>query len=299
LLPATVVEAIAWSTIARESGSFIDPDLADRQSDLLFSVEIRGGRALLYLLLEHQSSNDPDMLLRMLIYSARVLERFRKEHAKDPLPVIVPAVVSHAPGGWTAPRTFHEMFEPDPRAIPGLAELVPSFSLLVEDLAHLSNDDIKARALAVFPTLALWVLRDARDADRLLANLGAWHAAFAEAARTPHGVAALAQLMRYIALVSDDLHLDAFRAKIREQAPEAEQAAMTIAEQMRREGREEGEASGLIKGQRLMLIKQLQLKFKALTAEHEKAVAEATVEQLEKYVERVLTAENISDVFGE
>ncbi len=37
-------------------------------------------------------------------------------------------------------------------------------------------------------------------------------------------------------LVSDDLRLEALRAKIREQAPEAEQAAMTIAEQMRREG---------------------------------------------------------------
>jgi hypothetical protein len=63
-------------------------------------------------------------------------------------------LVTHAPGGWTAPRSFHDMFEPDPCTIPGLAELVPSFSLLIEDLAHLTNDDIKARALAVFPSLA-------------------------------------------------------------------------------------------------------------------------------------------------
>src|SRR5690606_21587079 len=132
---------------------------------------------------------------------------------QSPLPVIVPALVSHAPGGWTAPQTFHQMFEPNPASIPGLAELVPSFSLLVEDLAHLSNDDIKARALDAFPRLALWALRDARDAARLLDNLGHWGAAFAEAAQTPHGVAALAQLMRYIALVSDDLHLEAFRVK--------------------------------------------------------------------------------------
>jgi predicted transposase YdaD len=295
LLPAPVVEAIDWGTIARESGSFIDPDLADRQSDLLFSVEVQGGRALLYLLLEHQSTNDPDMLLRMLIYIARVLERFRKEHPRDPLPVIVPAVISHAPGGWMAPRTFHEMFEPNPATVPGLAELVPSFSVLVEDLAHLGNDDIKARALAVFPSLALWALRDARDAERFLANFHHWGAAFAEAARTPHGVAALAQLIRYIALVCDELHLDAFRAKIREQAPEAEQAAMTIAEQMRREG----EATGLVKGQRLMLIKQIRLKFKDISAEHEKVISEATPEQLDLWVERVLTAATIEDVFGD
>jgi hypothetical protein len=224
----------------------------------------------------------------MLIYCVRVLERFHKDHPDDPLPVLVPALVTHAPGGWTAPRSFHEMFEPDPRSIPGLAELVPSFSLLIEDLAHLTNDDIKARALAVFPSLALWALRDARDAHRLLDNLGHWGAAFAEAARTPHGVAALAQLMRYIALVSDDLHLDAFRAKIREQAPEAEQAAMTIAEQMRREGEARGQAK--------VLVKLLTLKFGPLSPEQEKVVTDATPEQLDEWVERVLTATSIDDL---
>lgn len=99
----------------------------------------------------------------------------------------------------------------------------------------------------------------------------------------------------YIALVSDDLHLEAFRAKIREQAPEAEQAAMTIAEQMRREG----EATGLVKGQRNTLTKLLTLKFGPLTAEHEKVIMSAAPEQLDLWVERVLTAESIGYVFGE
>jgi hypothetical protein len=39
VLPAALVDAIAWPTMTRESGSFIDPDLADRHSDLLFSVK--------------------------------------------------------------------------------------------------------------------------------------------------------------------------------------------------------------------------------------------------------------------
>jgi hypothetical protein len=110
----------------------------------------------------------------------------------------------------------------------------------------------------------------------------------AMAARTANGVAALAQLIRYIALVSDDLQLGVFRATIREQAPEAEAAAMTIAEQMRREGRAEG--------QRTMLRKQLTLKFGHLRAEYEARIEEATDEQLERYVERVLTAATTDNV---
>jgi predicted transposase/invertase (TIGR01784 family) len=291
LLPQALVEAIAWNTVQGEPGSFIDPELAGRHSDLLFSVQLEGGRAFLYLLLEHQSTSDPDMPLRTLVYLVRIWERFRKEHETEPLPPIIPALVSHAPGGWTAPRSFHDMVSPRPSSIEGLAEFVPSFTMEVEDLAHLSNEDIKGRALAAFPTLALWALRDARDGPQLLENLGAWGAAFAEAARSPHGVAALAQLMRYIVLVTDDLHLEAFRAKIREEAPEAEQAAMTIAEQLRREG----EATGRAK----VLTKQLTLKFKTVPPQYIERIESATSEELDVWVERVLTAENIDEVFGE
>jgi predicted transposase/invertase (TIGR01784 family) len=299
VLPPTIVQAIAWDTVAGEPGSFIDPELAPGYSDLLFSVELRGGHAFLYLLLEHQSTSDPDMPLRMLVYLVRIWERFRKHYKDEPLPPIIPALVSHAPGGWTAPRSFHEMFDPPPASIVGLAELVPSFTLMVADLAHLSNEDIKARALAAFPTLALWVLRDARDAGQLLDNLGHWGAAFAEAARTPHGVAALAQLMRYIALVSEELQLEAFRAKIREVAPETEQAVMTIAEQIRREVSEKMLREGRLQGRAEVLTKLLVLKFKSLTIEHEARIAGATPEQLDRYVERVLTAETLDEVFEE
>ena len=86
-LPASIGAAIQWPTLARESGSFIDPTLADRHTDLLFSAELRAPagapaparsgeqRALLYLLLEHQSTEVPDLLLRVFEYETRILRR--------------------------------------------------------------------------------------------------------------------------------------------------------------------------------------------------------------------------------
>jgi hypothetical protein len=189
--------------------------------------------------------------------------------------------------------TFDALFEPDPKSIAGLAEIVPRFSLLVEDLAHLSNEDLKGRALAAFPKLALWVLRDARDTEQLLGNLSHWATAFREALRTPNGMQALAQLMRYIALVSDELHFEQFRAKIREQVPEAEEAAMTIAEQMRREGREEGRLETL----RGTLHKLVLLKFGEPTNEYKQRIEAASIEELDSYVERVLTAKTVDALF--
>ena len=95
--------------------------------------------------------------------------------------------------------------------------------------------------------------------------------------------------------MTDGLHFEAFRAKMRKQAPEAEQAAMTIAEQLR----QEGEARGRVKERVAMLTKLLTLKFGPLSSEHERVISEASAEQLEQYVERVVRAARLDDVFAE
>jgi len=49
-----------WSSLRRESGSVVDPELRETESDLLFTARLRTGQSLLlYVLLEHQSSVDP------------------------------------------------------------------------------------------------------------------------------------------------------------------------------------------------------------------------------------------------
>jgi predicted transposase/invertase (TIGR01784 family) len=305
LLPASVCQAIAWDSMAPEAGSFIDPDLADHHSDLLFSVRLRddGQRAFVYLLLEHQSSNDADMPLRVLGYLLRIWERFRKEHPGTRLPPIIPAIVSHVPGGWTAPRSLDDLFDPHPSSIPGFDALLPRFSLLIEDLAHLSNEDLKARALTAFPKLALWALRDARDTERLLDNLGYWASAFHEARRTPSGILSLAQLVRYIALVTDEMHFDMFRAKLREvEAPKAKEIVMTIAERLRHEGRVEGIVEGRVEGHvegRVQVLRRLlAIKFGAVGDEFEARIVGATPDQLDHLLERVLMADSLAAVFA-
>src|SRR5690606_19872690 len=129
-------------------GSFVDSALAKNHTDLLFSIELDGARVYIYLLLEHQSSNDRHMPRRMLRYLDRIWARYRKAHPHDPLPIVVPIVVSHAPGGWTSPRDMHALFEPNPASVPELARYVPSFSIIVEDLAHLSNEQLRARGVS-------------------------------------------------------------------------------------------------------------------------------------------------------
>ena len=93
--------------------------------------------------------------------------------------------------------------------------------------------------------------------ERMVANLQHWGTALLEAATSPSGMRALAQLVRYAWLVLDAGHYGQFRAKLKQLAPDVEEAVMTILEELREEGRKEG----LLAGEQKMLLKQLRHKF--------------------------------------
>jgi hypothetical protein len=228
-----------------------------------------------------------------------VWSRSRKAHPDAWLPPVLAVLVSHAPGGWTTSRSLDELFDPSVRAIPDLEASIPRSSLIIDDLAHLSNDALKARSLAAFQKLALWLLRDARAPRRLLDNFDTWIGIFAEAERAPAGIDATTTLLTYMFRVIGQVHHDQLRAKIRQLGPHAEEIAMTIAEQWHQEGREEGIARGREEGRIAALRSLLSSKFgsQALDATCEAHLRAATPAAVDHYLQRVLVADSLAAVF--
>ena len=72
----------------------------------------------------------------------------------------------------------------------------------------------------------------------------------------------------------------------------------TLAEQWLQEGRAEGLAKGRADGLREMLGRQLATKFGALTPEQQARLDGATVDELERFVDRVIPADSIAAVLG-
>lgn len=294
MLPEPVYKAINWGTCVRESGSFIDSELADSQSDLLFSVQLAEDRVLLYLLLEHQSTVAQLMPLRLAHYIVRIWKRYVKERGL-PLPVILPGLVTHAPGGWTGATTLSELIVPTPSSIQGLAPLVLDHSMLVLDLAGLDDAKLRGWAFDAFSTLALVMLRDGRDSERLRADFARWRDVFLEVLSAPNGADAVAQVLRYIAVVTGDMHFQDFRATIASQLPEAEEITMTVAQELRQEGRQEGRQVERAE----MLVKLLTLKFGNMSPAALTQIEAAAFEQLGRYLERVLTADSLESVLAD
>jgi predicted transposase YdaD len=207
-LPAHVVSEVDWASLRQESGSVVDPELRETESDLLFTARLRTGRSLLlYVLLEHQSSVDPWMALRMLRYVVRQLERWRQEHPESRLlPLIIPLVMYHGPGGaWTAPRRVEDLFE-----LPDEEEerqrwraLLPRFEYLLDDLTAEREEALRARPGPPLVQLAWLLLRHGRT-DELARKLPDWVAIFAQVQATPEGLEHLRAVLRYLLLIGDE-----------------------------------------------------------------------------------------------
>ncbi len=314
ILPGELASAIQWSSLKLEPGSFVDPELADQHSDLLFSANAQGSgeRLLVYLLFEHQSTNDPMMALRLLSYMVRIWTRHAKSATLEPLPLIIPALLAQVPGGWSAPTRFSELFAANAREL-GEAVL-PDFAFAVDDLHLATDEDLRRRALPDPATVTLWLMRDVRDRAALFGRLANWADDLERIARGPGGDDVLALLLRYIAVASGDLQLSEFRVILKGRAPAVETLAMTIAEQLeakvraagRAEGRAAGRAEGLAEGEARGKAKGVANSILMVLAARKLHVSDdvrrriegcTSVETLDHWLVRAATAASADDIF--
>ncbi|MFL5346732.1 MAG: Rpn family recombination-promoting nuclease/putative transposase [Hyalangium sp.] len=255
VLPPEVAAQVDWSSLRRESGSVVDAELRERQSDLLFSARLCGGEPLLlYLLLEHQSSVDKWMAFRMLRYVMRQLERWRQQHPEsEKLPVVLPVVMYHGPEGrWTAARRMEELFHLPAEAVEIWRELVPRFEYRLDDLTAEREEALQARAGSPMVVLTLLLLRSGRS-EHLDVLLEAWSPVLAEVMASPEGPEDLRAVAHYLHNVGSEGAIEGLWRVLdwvgRRQREEQVMAPFTvpILEEARVRGVNEGFAQGVLR----------------------------------------------------
>jgi predicted transposase/invertase (TIGR01784 family) len=299
VLPPELVARMDFSTLRVCPGSYVDEALSGSQSDLLFSVQVSGKPALLYVLFEHQSTPDKLMPLRLLGYVVRILVRHVDEAktARDalPLPVVIPVVLHHGEAGWSVASRVEELFDQQLVEEAGLSEFVPRLRFVLDDLRHVTDEELLRRALGLLPTLALWLLRDARNPTRFAHSLGRWTATLAKLRAAPNGREAFWTIFRYIAAVADESVATILSEALEAAHPNEKDAQMTtLAERWTAEG----EARGRAEGKAETLRKLLTLRFGELSETTELRISSASESELDRWVERVLTADTLAAVVG-
>ncbi|QGY29528.1 Rpn family recombination-promoting nuclease/putative transposase [Pantoea cypripedii] len=88
-LPAEIQQHCDLDSLQLVPTTFIERDLSAFYSDVLFSMKTACGAGYIYTLIEHQSSPDKHMTLRMMRYSIAATQRHLDEGHRE-LPIVVP-----------------------------------------------------------------------------------------------------------------------------------------------------------------------------------------------------------------
>jgi len=306
ILPHVLARALELENLALVPGSFRSKELAESHTDLLFTVPILGKSALVYVLFEHKSFSDRWTPFQILGYMLDIWEIFRQKNSPSAfLPPIIPLVVHHSASGWTRSKAFDSLFDPNLLAIPGLSQGLPNFEFHLDDISNLPEVQLRQRAFGAFVTLAVAALsRSHESPEALLEALASFADLFDSLLSAPNGARALAILFEYVSRVSPNTTPQDLERALAKNTPKAQDIAMTIVDQLRQQGLEQGLEQGLTQGleqgrtqgRALTLLKLLKLKFGTVSTDVERSVASAAPEQLELFLERILTASSIHEV---
>ncbi|MFT4085833.1 MAG: Rpn family recombination-promoting nuclease/putative transposase [Gordonia sp. (in: high G+C Gram-positive bacteria)] len=293
VLPPEVSAQLDLKQLDLQPGSFVDGELRQSHTDLLFRTTYAGDDAYVYVLIEHQRTPEPLMALRMLGYQVRI---WRRHVAENPgattIPVIVPVVIYQGRRRWAAPVDVADLLDATPEASDALGALVPHARYVLDDLTVVDDDALRARPLTPGARITLVSLSKAPGDDDATRWLIDWLADF-QVLESDHDL--MTALLTYYQRVSGTP-----RERLREFAatigPEAEEIAMTTAEQLEAIG----EARGKALGQSEMLTTMLTARFGELNEPTRHRIDDATPDQITTWATRLARGtDTLADVFAE
>lgn len=297
-LPRELVALLDLNSLELVKGSFVDPQLREYHSDLLYRLRRKdGGTALVHVLLEHKRNPERLTALQLLGYLLQIWRGIPKaEQDRGQLPPIIPVVVYHGDYPWSYGDTLQSALPFPVR----LAPYQPDFRYVLCDLSHLDATAIQGKALLRATLLTMKYIGDEQLAARLPEIFGLL-AVFGEQ-RTVLGY--LETLLRYLATAATTVKPADVRQALTQVLPTLEERIMptmaeTWFEEGRAKGRAEGRAENIQSGEKRVLLRLLERRFGKVPKTYQTRIAAADADTLLFWSEQVLFAQRLADVFRE
>ncbi|MGF7186453.1 putative transposase YdaD [Desulfitispora alkaliphila] len=142
-LPAEVLEITDLDRITPEKDSFIEKELEETFSDLLFKTQLNGREGYVYFLFEHKSYLSHRTGLQLLKYMTKIWERKLGKGSKEKLPLIIPLVVYHGSQKWNIDTSIWQMIAGVEELPSGIKKYIPNYQYLIYDLSPYGDEEIK------------------------------------------------------------------------------------------------------------------------------------------------------------
>jgi hypothetical protein len=239
-LPKELAAVLDWTSLTVEPCSFIDPQLTSSESDLLFHITLHQTDAFLYLLFEHQSSEDPRMALRLLSYILRIWERFAQNHPPPTkLPAILPIVLAQGKRPWKTSTRLEDLIELPAAVAHILRPWQPTLAYHLLELVRIPYAAIAGTPEGILTLRAL----KAEPMNELLDDV-IWD----ESLLFSISEGALERILRYI--LNSDISIPQLKERLSSlQTKPLQSKTMTLADRLREEGKREGKQEGISEGQ--------------------------------------------------
>jgi predicted transposase YdaD len=308
-LPSELATAIHWATLRRVPGSFVEKDLAESHTDMLFAAQLGDVTVLLHLLTESKSKDDRFTSLQIARYVVRIHDHWRTLHPNaTTLPAVLPFVLYHGEKPWAAPRSPKDLVDLTGSPASAAAFLRPlqlhqPFVLL--DLSGHTEAEIDAMRLSAIGSLSLRFLQFLRHAppERAADLILRWQHLVTELLNHPRGRDVLYALFSWYA-GNTEANAETLRTvmtKIHQENPPMRSLLDQILEVGEERGLQKGMRRGMRKGavhgQRRLLEQQIVARFGQLPDRLREQLDTADASMLQAWGLRVLAAPRIEDVF--
>jgi len=240
-LPPSIRDGLDLDHLEMTGDSFIDLKLRESVSDMVFSAPLKRRKAYIYLLLEHKSHGLDELPAPMEKYRLEAMNHYARAKGKKRYPLVVPLVLYHGKSAYRGPVWLQDCIDAPPEMI----EEAYRSSFILVDLSRYSDEDLKTQAWTGVFQLMLKHIRDPDILRRLTPLIPLMQIIEKESG----GLEFLEIVFRYLFQAGRVENInEVVEVAVKSLGQKTEEAVMTIAEQLKAEGKKEGLEEGKREG---------------------------------------------------
>jgi predicted transposase/invertase (TIGR01784 family) len=249
-LPQSITKKFKYNTLEIAKDSYIDKELVEHFSDILYKIKVGSKNVYLYLLFEHKSYLDERVGFQLLRNMVKIWERCIKQNKRiKKLPVILPMVIYHGSERWNSDFSLSSFFD----TLPELRLYVPGFKMEVFDISHIPDEQIKGDILLQACLMLQKYIFNADLIEKVPDILGL----FKTLSGKNTGIEYLEVMLRYMFASVEDKKREKLEKEVTKAIKAGEDFMPTIAEALVQEGIEKGKLEGKLEDAQKMIEKRM------------------------------------------
>ena len=169
ILPSEILKQMDFRKVKLENQSFIDEELKQHFSDIVYTCPTKSGNLCITILFEHKSYPVKNIQIQLLTYMTNIWRNNLKQNVG--ITPIIPILFYHGRNKWKY-RRFEELFHNLPHF---LKLFLPDFDYILVDLNQMTDEEIQKEKFRKVPLImAVSVMKhifNDKDFHNILKNL--------------------------------------------------------------------------------------------------------------------------------